>query len=377
LVFAPEAFSMTVQKWRGGRIWATLVVLVALTSAPAAAQTYSGQVVYSGLRGPVSPQRPIVLLLFSGNDVNLDDTPRAAAAVTGNNGLFSLTPGVGGVYYLFLALAPGGVVTVGEPYQIHDNRARPPGVLVTVPAGGASLVLTDSYLLPGIAGTVQYNGSGTVSASRPLVVLFSRRSDLAEVVESIELSSRGARYDLPRFDNGPYYVAAFYDANGNGNRDDGEAFQVYPNRPTIPGDPVVPSAAQQSINFSLVDPTPTPTVRPTTATPSSTPTSTPTRTPTQTPTRTPSATPSHTPTASPSASPTNTRRPVSTPGPCVGDCDGDGVISISELIRGVAIALGRADLATCLVFDPGMDGIVQIGELIRAVNGALDGCIPL
>jgi Ca2+-binding EF-hand superfamily protein len=68
---------------------------------------------------------------------------------------------------------------------------------------------------------------------------------------------------------------------------------------------------------------------------------------------------------------------VRTPGPCVGDCDGDGAISISELIRGVAIALGNVAYATCPVFDPNMDGIVQIGELIRAANGALDGCIAL
>jgi len=61
--------------------------------------------------------------------------------------------------------------------------------------------------------------------------------------------------------------------------------------------------------------------------------------------------------------------------PCVGDCDGDGMVSISELIRGVNISLGSADLSTCPEFDSSGDGMVAINELIQAVNAALQGCV--
>lgn len=59
---------------------------------------------------------------------------------------------------------------------------------------------------------------------------------------------------------------------------------------------------------------------------------------------------------------------------CTGDCDGDGLVSISELVRGVNIALGRADLADCEVLDVDASGTVEINELIQAVNNALSGC---
>jgi len=64
-----------------------------------------------------------------------------------------------------------------------------------------------------------------------------------------------------------------------------------------------------------------------------------------------------------------------TPPPsCVGDCDGDHMVAISELITGVNIALGSADISTCPAFDPDHDGMVAISELVAAVNNALNGC---
>ena len=59
---------------------------------------------------------------------------------------------------------------------------------------------------------------------------------------------------------------------------------------------------------------------------------------------------------------------------CVGDCCADGSVSISELIRGVNIALGSQSLDTCFAFDANGDGQVSIAELIQAVNNALNGC---
>jgi len=85
-------------------------------------------------------------------------------------------------------------------------------------------------------------------------------------------------------------------------------------------------------------------------------------------------TPSPTNTAvapTPTMSPTRT---IPADRPCVGDCDDNGAVSINELIRGVAIALGNQLLAACPSFDRGGDGNVSIGELIQSVNAALAGC---
>lgn len=58
---------------------------------------------------------------------------------------------------------------------------------------------------------------------------------------------------------------------------------------------------------------------------------------------------------------------------CLGDCSGDGRVAVNELIVGVNIALGRADLSSCPAFDNG-SGNVGIGVLVGAVNNAVNGC---
>jgi len=59
---------------------------------------------------------------------------------------------------------------------------------------------------------------------------------------------------------------------------------------------------------------------------------------------------------------------------CPGDCNGGGSVDVSELIRGVNIALGSSPLSTCPAFDTSGDGTVAVNELIAAVNAALNGC---
>lgn len=92
--------------------------------------------------------------------------------------------------------------------------------------------------------------------------------------------------------------------------------------------------------------------------------------------RVPTPTPggSGTPTATRSGSPSPT--PTRTPGPngCAGDCDGSGMVSISELIRMVNVALGSLPASECQAGDGNGDGMVSISELIAAVNRALGGC---
>ena len=61
---------------------------------------------------------------------------------------------------------------------------------------------------------------------------------------------------------------------------------------------------------------------------------------------------------------------------CVGDCGGDGAVSIDDLVRGVAIAVGSQPLSGCAAFDGNGDGSVSVSELIQGVNAALGGCQP-
>ena len=54
----------------------------------------------------------------------------------------------------------------------------------------------------------------------------------------------------------------------------------------------------------------------------------------------------------------------------IGDHDG----RIPQLILGVSIALGNADMTACEPMDADGNGTCDINELIQAVNAALNGC---
>ena len=59
---------------------------------------------------------------------------------------------------------------------------------------------------------------------------------------------------------------------------------------------------------------------------------------------------------------------------CVGDCNRDAEVTVDELVLGVNIALGTAQLAACPLLDADASQDVTIDELIAAVNSALNGC---
>jgi Kelch motif len=59
---------------------------------------------------------------------------------------------------------------------------------------------------------------------------------------------------------------------------------------------------------------------------------------------------------------------------CLGDCGGDGAVAVSDLVRGVAIALNQQPLVACPSFDGNHDGRVSVNELVTAVGNALGGC---
>ena len=55
-------------------------------------------------------------------------------------------------------------------------------------------------------------------------------------------------------------------------------------------------------------------------------------------------------------------------------CGNDGNVSVSDLVRGVAIALAQQPLSACPAFDDDVDGRVTVNELVFAVGNLLHGC---
>ena len=59
---------------------------------------------------------------------------------------------------------------------------------------------------------------------------------------------------------------------------------------------------------------------------------------------------------------------------CPGDCNGDGQVSVDEVVRGVNIVLGQAEIGSCRAADPDGNGDVTVEELVVAVRQLLYGC---
>jgi sugar lactone lactonase YvrE len=59
---------------------------------------------------------------------------------------------------------------------------------------------------------------------------------------------------------------------------------------------------------------------------------------------------------------------------CTGDCDGDGRVTVSELIQGVNIVLGEAEVGACAALDRDADASITVAELIEAVGALQSGC---
>lgn len=67
-------------------------------------------------------------------------------------------------------------------------------------------------------------------------------------------------------------------------------------------------------------------------------------------------------------------RRTPTPIHCVGDCSMNGVLTVEELVRGVAITIDQAAFETCPAFDADASSEVTQQELRDAVTRALEGC---
>ena len=62
--------------------------------------------------------------------------------------------------------------------------------------------------------------------------------------------------------------------------------------------------------------------------------------------------------------------------PCTGDCNRNRAVTIDELMVGVTIALGRAQITACDLFDVNDDDRLTVDELIGGVGASLNGCLP-
>lgn len=78
----------------------------------------------------------------------------------------------------------------------------------------------------------------------------------------------------------------------------------------------------------------------------------------------------------------NTRTPTASVGPtatpctdsCPGDCNANGFVAINEVILGVDIALGSAEVEACPQVDRDCDEVAAVNEIIAAIDAALEGC---
>jgi hypothetical protein len=227
--------------------------------------TISGTVTYTGSQGPVSAAKPIVL--FATTSRVLDGIPVAVGVVDVNGGTFELTVPAPGDYYLAYVLDTNGdaLPGIGDPFGIYDNRLQAPGDPITVPVSGtqSNLVLTfgDTAGLPGVYGTVTYTGNlGPVDETRPIRVQVFREADLTDRVDRQQrLTTNGGSYEFLLPEERLFYMQVFLDLNDNDVRDPGEPFEIYPDRYSLPGDPLPEGIAEVNVVFGDgPDPTPTP-----------------------------------------------------------------------------------------------------------------------
>jgi hypothetical protein len=96
---------------------------------------------------------------------------------------------------------------------------------------------------------------------------------------------------------------------------------------------------------------------------------TPTSTAPESDTPTPSRTPTSPPVTPDTPAATRTAAPA-----CRGDCNRDGEVRVNEIVVGINISLGRAEISSCAAMDADGDGQIRVNELIGAVSSLLGGC---
>jgi len=252
-------------------VLATIIALVVVFLAPSIAgagqaATISGTVQYAGAQGPVSAERPILILVWDNSF--LEGEPVAAVAIETNNSAFEVQVPAPGEYFLGYVLDTNGdaAPNVGNPFRVFENDFGTPGDPITAPAEDLILSFDDAVGMPGIRGTVTYTGSmGPVGEDRPLQIEVFRGHDLTDpIAQRPRLANNGDPYQVILLDSRFHFLQVYLDLNNNGQRDDGEPFTIYNDRTEPSGDPLPPDVADLDLTFgdgSL--PTPTATATPT------------------------------------------------------------------------------------------------------------------
>lgn len=306
------------------------------TATPSGTADITGTIEYTGERGPVSSARPIIMFLSA--SPLFDGSPVAFALVDTNGGDFVLSAPAPDEYYLGMLLDLNGdaMPTVGDPFEIYDDRTSAPGDPLAAPQAGLALSFGDAGGLPGVEGTATYTGSlGTVSVTSPIRVEVFRDAEFTDPIDATgTVVNNGDRYAFVLLTAEDHYLRAYLDLDNDDGIDPDEPFTLYDGKIAPPGDPLPREDPMLDIGFgdeAVASPTPT-----TTTTPSPSPTS---------------------------------EAPA-----CVGDCNGDGLVTVDEIIVGVNIALGQANTTQCPSFDTDANAMVTVDELVRAIGNGLNGC---
>lgn len=61
---------------------------------------------------------------------------------------------------------------------------------------------------------------------------------------------------------------------------------------------------------------------------------------------------------------------------CAGDCNGDAQVTVDEVVRAVAAALGDVAVNTCEAADGDASDSITVDEIVVAIASAIEGCRP-
>jgi hypothetical protein len=211
----------------------------------------SGTIRYSGALGPVSADRPIQIQFR--DTPSLGDKSVAVATVTTNGGPWTVELPQAGNYYLvyWLDLNDDGETSIGEPVEIYNNKFGFDAVPdpLAAPQSGVALDFDDTWLPPGVTGTITYTGNYPVPPGRSVGVLSYGDPGLTGDA-FVSPATNGAPFQAFLLET-PGYLRAHLDLIGNNDEyDPGEPFVIYNHRGVPPGDPVMPGAV---INFVFGD----------------------------------------------------------------------------------------------------------------------------
>jgi hypothetical protein len=358
--------------------------------------TLSGTIRYTGTRGVVSSSQPLRLALFR----SFGEAPIAGAVVTSNGGEYQIEAPNAGTYYLayFFDINDDGK-PLGKPLEFYNNRFTEPGDPVAVPQTDVALDLDDTVIFgeePKYRMEVQGSASGFI-----IFGVYNIMTTRELVYERFSVTGQGAEFMLPSAGLSPplKYLPPELGQTWN-DTGDSNGYQVDSTAIVVAVNETVQVTAGTFTGCVQVEATLT---YPGGYTPGQTYTTVDRRwfAPGVGPVRlalvksdgteedgeltsycTPGAATDYFPLAtnySWAFTMVATRRSVdvrvvSATGSCVADCNGDGQVTVDELLTLVNIALGNADVSSCLVGDANHDCHITIDEILTAVNNALNGC---